>query len=82
MTREETKTVRVTCDGCGSTAQGDGIGGRWRRLTLQVETIPDDQPLRRVALDLCPRCLGRIVVPGLETKVDAEADRELRGAVA
>lgn len=51
-------------------------------MTLQVETIPDDQPLRRVALDLCPRCLGRIVVPGLETKVDAEADRELRGAVA
>lgn len=74
--------MRVTCDGCGSVVQGDGAAGRWRRVTFQVETVPDGQPLRRVSLDLCRRCLGRIVVPGLESKVDAEAERELQGGVA
>lgn len=67
MSVEQETRVRATCDGCAAMVEnGPELTRRWRRLVVELQTVPDGGPLRRTVLDLCPSCIGRVVVPGLE----------------
>lgn len=78
MAREQEQWVRVTCDGCGASAKCPPAPlDRWRSVRVSASLLEDGVLVREVELELCPTCLGRVQVPGLEAKLTAE----LEGAV-
>jgi hypothetical protein len=67
MARHERVSIRIDCDGgCGSSElERDAVEKGWRRVEVSSSTV-DGEPLARRGLELCPKCLAKIVVPGLE----------------
>lgn len=63
MKAAETMT-RIVCDGCGRETQTPNTAG-W--VTLQLAVLPlSDGDRRDREVDLCPRCLAAVSVPGIE----------------
>lgn len=74
MSVEQETRVRATCDGCAAMVEnGPELTARWRRVVIDLQSLPTGDPIRRASLDLCPGCLGKIVVPGLERQTGAAA---------
>lgn len=68
--RHERVSVRIDCDGGCETSEleRDAVAAGWRRVEVVASTI-DGELVNRGEVDLCPRCLAKVVVPGLEGTV-------------
>lgn len=63
MKKAETRTL-ITCDGCGRETTNESAAG-WSTLQLAIlPIVAGDRRDREV--DLCPRCLAAVSVPGVE----------------
>lgn len=68
MSRQSTTVEKVTCDGCGRESSSSSSGPKgWRQVELVLRRL-DGEQLRSGSVDLCPACLDRCEVPGLDAR--------------
>lgn len=59
--------MTAACDGCGSESKDQNALGQWANVQVSVRGL-DGSTRRGEAVDLCPACLAKCYVPGLERR--------------